>query len=586
VYGLIDYGEMLRDQVRVRAYIGALRQVVPGKTVLEIGGGTGFFACVASKLGAAQVTSIDLNPLIQLGPRTARANGTGNIHFIWGRSQDYQPEDLADVLLHDLRGNTPYFDDSLATLRDARRLLKPDAILLPRRDVVYACLVQDPAVYADMEGIWGGRLEGIDLSLFRAETHRLLRYSPGPDSRPWARQRLVEIDYGNISDTALQTRFSQTAEFSGLCHGLAVWFETSLTEQIGFSTDPWLPADQRGTTYGVSFLPWPTPVKLSQGQDYSVEVGISAGGHYTGRLWHEQGGFRRQLGHFASDSDRGWSSLLPLGAKFERTPNAKSYRSALQAIEKGLSVEGALAQIRRDGPTIRSEQTAIGVLAAGVRLVQGTLKRKPGQVLRLVFADLALELRTWDRDLREAVLGHLAPSWKKARKSERPAASLALWRAAHSSGLVLVVEFEGLQATFPDLSEALRHIASLVTEVLLPQSRSCVVLECGHAVSPEGATLILGDHAPSRRGPGEIPEMTMLDRNRRLVPYATAGAEPGPASRIRAVRLPPPGPASRALALTALVGLCRSNRALGNPLNFFDNLLQEARVEVAEGQSI
>jgi hypothetical protein len=52
------------------------------------------------------------------------------------------------------------------------------------------------------------------------------------------------------------------------------------------------------------------------------------------------------------------------------------------------------------------------------------------------------------------------------------------------------------------------------------------------------------------------------------------------------VRLPPPGPASRALALTALVGLCRSNRALGNPLNFFDNLLQEARVEVAEGQSI
>ena len=49
-------------------------------------------------------------------------------------------------------------------------------------------------------------------------------------------------------------------------HGLVFWFETELYQQIGFSTNPWLPAEERGSTYGNSFLPWSQPVALRPGQ--------------------------------------------------------------------------------------------------------------------------------------------------------------------------------------------------------------------------------------------------------------------------------------------------------------------------------
>jgi hypothetical protein len=63
-------------------------------------------------------------------------------------------------------------------------------------------------------------------------------------------------------------------------HGIWLWFETQLFEDIGFSTGPLA----NETAYGRFFLPWPEPVSLAEGQCVQVELHAdNVGGSYIWR---------------------------------------------------------------------------------------------------------------------------------------------------------------------------------------------------------------------------------------------------------------------------------------------------------------
>jgi protein arginine N-methyltransferase 1 len=59
---------------------------------------------------------------------------------------------------------------------------------------------------------------------------------------------------------------SWTADRTGVAHGLSIWFDTRLAENIGFSNAPGLPE----LVYGNAFFPWTSPVPLSAGDQISV----------------------------------------------------------------------------------------------------------------------------------------------------------------------------------------------------------------------------------------------------------------------------------------------------------------------------
>ncbi len=55
---------MLSDRPRMKAYLTAIRKLdLHGKTVLDVGTGTGLLACWCAKQGAARVVAVEASPM-------------------------------------------------------------------------------------------------------------------------------------------------------------------------------------------------------------------------------------------------------------------------------------------------------------------------------------------------------------------------------------------------------------------------------------------------------------------------------------------------------------------------------------------
>src|ERR1700681_4015560 len=151
MYSLIGYGEMIADRVRIDAYVQALRQAVrPGAVVVDIGTGPGIMAVLACQLGASRVYAIESDEIIQVARTIAAANCCADrIEFIEDLSTKVTLPIRADVIVSDMRGVLPLFGHHIASIADARRrFLAPAGTLIPRKDTIWASIVEAPERYA------------------------------------------------------------------------------------------------------------------------------------------------------------------------------------------------------------------------------------------------------------------------------------------------------------------------------------------------------------------------------------------------------------------------------------------------------
>ena len=124
---------MLRDVYRVLAYKMAINRHVQGKSVLEIGCGTGVLSLFAAKAGARSVVAIEETSIADVAEHMFERNGA-NIDLRRGNSRDVTLDEPAEVLIHELLSNDPLGEDLLPILADARRrLLAPGGRMIPSR---------------------------------------------------------------------------------------------------------------------------------------------------------------------------------------------------------------------------------------------------------------------------------------------------------------------------------------------------------------------------------------------------------------------------------------------------------------------
>src|SRR5215472_17381867 len=157
MYGLGAYGSMIADRVRVEAYAEALRKTVrKGCVVAEIGTGPGVFAVLACQLGAGRVFAIEPAEIIQVAREVAAANGCADkIEFFEQLSNRVTLPSRADVMLSDLRGVLPFFQRHIPAIVDARlRFLAPGGTIIPRKDKIWAAVVEAPKPYAGVVEPW------------------------------------------------------------------------------------------------------------------------------------------------------------------------------------------------------------------------------------------------------------------------------------------------------------------------------------------------------------------------------------------------------------------------------------------------
>lgn len=285
MYSVLDYGNMALDGVRMDAYARALaRAVRPGDVVVDLGCGTGIFSLLAARAGAARVHAVDLNPAIWLLPEIAAENGLADRITIHPRSSlDVELAEKADVVVSDMRGVVPLCDDHTNAVRDAReRFLKPGGKLLPERDRLFVAMVESRTLQATLAPAWESfERFGFSAKAAAKSVHHTPLSTRGAalqasdvltDAGAWA-----TVDYATYDGAALEGTVELTCVRGGIAHGLAVWFEATVFEDIRYASAPgW------SLAYGRYFLPLLEPVRCDAGARARLTLRADARGDRWG----------------------------------------------------------------------------------------------------------------------------------------------------------------------------------------------------------------------------------------------------------------------------------------------------------------
>jgi len=251
--GASIHAAMLNDRTRTDSYLQAIAETVkPGDTVIDLGTGTGILAMAAIRAGASKVYAIEATDVADAAQRLFEANGvTDRIELLRGHSTQVQLPQRADVLVSEIIGDDPLGEQVLESTGDAlRRLLKPNARLLPRGLEVWATAVTAPPALLANRGFESASLDrwkrhyGFEfgpLAEFAAE-RRVLHYVSANSARRMSQLasavKIQGFDLSDVQTRSRQLRFELQMCRSGAMDGLLLWFRMQLSENVWLETTP------------------------------------------------------------------------------------------------------------------------------------------------------------------------------------------------------------------------------------------------------------------------------------------------------------------------------------------------------------
>jgi protein arginine N-methyltransferase 6 len=161
---------MLRDRPRMAAYYGAImqnRDFFRGKTVLDVGCGTGVLSMMAAKAGAKAVFAVEASGIAAHAAALVAHNGLSDtVTVLNARMEDVELPEKVDVIVSEWMGFYLVHESMLNSVLDARdKWLKKGGLMLPSHATIYACPVSMDQYRKDKVDFWED-VCGLDLSPF------------------------------------------------------------------------------------------------------------------------------------------------------------------------------------------------------------------------------------------------------------------------------------------------------------------------------------------------------------------------------------------------------------------------------------
>ena len=305
---VLPHFHMVRDRVRVGAYRRAIERHCAGKSVLEIGCGSGILSILAAKAGARRVVAIEESEIASLARRMFEANRCSDVvELHLGNSRNVEIAEPVDVIVHEILGADPLAENLIAYVDDARRrFLKPGGRLIPHRLEV-ACLGVEPkeaftagrgqalAEIRELASEYGMSFDPLldDLAQVPLEHFPRVRAQRSGSESPRARAQrsgtefdseiltgetvLLDLDLARPPAEDLGGEISAILEVEKAGHlgALAVYFRAHLDEETVLSTSPTSP----WTHWGWDVRSLARERAVLPGESLSVSV---ASRHYQG----------------------------------------------------------------------------------------------------------------------------------------------------------------------------------------------------------------------------------------------------------------------------------------------------------------
>ena len=279
---------MVMDEGRREAYLSVVSRYAKGARVLDLGCGTGFFTLAALRAGARSVTAIDLLDPVQLLPSIVKLNGyEGRCEVYQGDIRELSLDSSFDLIISDMRGSTPFFQDHFDVLDYAKHnLLADNGCITPGTDKMMVALVSWESQYEKLCAPW--KLDNHDWStVLKSALRTPFRVGDCPENCVMGSPvKWAEIDYVG-SEISKQKhwggQFDITVPTAGCGHGLMVWFETIVLDELSYSNAP---DCGRMPTYGRQYFPFDRPYICEANSKQTITIQC----HSTAAQWHWEWG--------------------------------------------------------------------------------------------------------------------------------------------------------------------------------------------------------------------------------------------------------------------------------------------------------
>lgn len=243
--------EMLKDDVRTKAYQNAIMQnkhLFKGKTVMDVGCGTGILCLFAAKAGAKKVIGVDCSSIAVQAKEIVRVNGFADtIEIVQGKVEEITLPDgieKVDIIISEWMGYFLFYESMLDTVLVARdKWLREGGLLFPDKATLYVSALEDGEYKEEKISFWDN-VYGFDFSCIK----KLALIEPLVDTVEESAlvantAPLFSIDLNTVTkeELAFSAPFQIQFTRNDFCHAIVAYFDVSFTachKKVTFSTGP------------------------------------------------------------------------------------------------------------------------------------------------------------------------------------------------------------------------------------------------------------------------------------------------------------------------------------------------------------
>lgn len=244
--------DMLKDQVRTGAYKAAIlnnKALFEGKTVLDVGSGTGILCLFAAKAGAKRCIGIECSDIADFATEIAQRNGYGDvITYVRGKVEEVEiPVEKVDIILSEWMGYFLIYESMLDSVLFARdKWLVEGGLMFPDHAKLYISAIEDAEYREEKIGFWD-HLWGYDFSpMKRCVMQEPISDTVDVSALATTTTCILDIDLTKVRKEELDfvAPYRLTVHRKDFVHAMCVWFDTSFeacTPRVVLSTAPGQP---------------------------------------------------------------------------------------------------------------------------------------------------------------------------------------------------------------------------------------------------------------------------------------------------------------------------------------------------------
>ncbi len=264
--------EMLKDEVRTKSYMRAIMDnphLFEGKTVMDVGSGTGVLSIFAAKAGAKKVYAVECSKIVDQARMIIAANGFADvIEVLESKVEDLDLDCQVDIIISEWMGYFLFFESMLDTVLFARdKWLKPGGLMFPDKTTLYLCAIEDAQYKSEKIDFWDN-VYGLNMSCIKnvALTEPLVD-TVDPEQVMTTVDAVFPVDMSTVTveELSFAVPFRIRSTRNDYAHALVAFFDVEFShclKKVMFSTGP----NTRPTHWKQTVLYLDRAIPMEQGE--------------------------------------------------------------------------------------------------------------------------------------------------------------------------------------------------------------------------------------------------------------------------------------------------------------------------------